>query len=202
MCVCSKNQVFKSCYRIGNFLHERGKQMKKIILLLLGFVTIIFLVKAIMGIKEINQVEDTVIGNYIEDIKAGNLDTVYGFTEKNWMNRNDEVVSMFVSFGNRINNEKLNEFLNDPEYPYSYYEVEKGPGIIKKIKEYNDKSLTRSVVFYLPSEGDYRRNKAYIPLYLVKINDEWIVLGSHWRDIEIEKNGKPSSIEIAEPWYE
>lgn len=176
--------------------------VKKILLLILVFIIIIFSVNTIMKIKEINQVESTVIENYIEDVKAGNLDTVYGFTERNWMNRNDEVVSMFVSFGKKIDNEKLNKFLNNPEYPYSYYEVEKRSGIIKKIKEYNDKSLIRRVVFSLPTEGEYRRNQAYIPLYLVKINKDWIVLGSYWRDIEIEKNGRPSSIEIAESWYE
>src|SRR6056297_284524 len=170
---------------------------KKISLFILLLIASIGIVSQISKIKEINYVESVVIENYLSEVKAGNNNIKYALGERHRMYINDKVIIRFNTLGGRrISIKKLSCFLKNSDY--LYYEVKEKSSLIKKIKEYNDRYLTRRVVFYFPSESDYRRNRAHLDLSLGKINDEWIVLGSFW-DIQLEKKGKPSEFEITEP---
>jgi hypothetical protein len=167
------------------------KMISLFVILLIAGIGLVF---QISEIKEINYVESVLIENYLSEVKAGNENTKYALSERHRMYINDKVIIRFNTLGGRrINIEKLSRFLKNADY--FDYEIEKQSSLIKKIKEYNDRYLTRRIVFYFPSEGDYRRNRAHLDLSLGKINEEWIVLGRFW-DIQIEKNGKPSEFEI------
>ena len=127
---------------------------KKISLFILLLIVTIGVVVQISKIKEINYVESVVIENYLSEVKAGNNNIKYALGERHRMYINDKVIIRFNALGGRrINIEKLSRFLKNADY--LYYEIEKQSSLIKKIKEYNDRYLTRRIVFYFPSEGEF-----------------------------------------------